>query len=133
MKYLKKIFENYNIYLNDKEIINNSKELYDIFNIDNINTKIEIDVDWYIEIALSIIVDFCIKYNIVPNKKIIDNLIYYIKTYIEEYIIYKDVTYNNWDTEFNWVIKDLLYYLKKELPTEYEKYLKKSKSERFNI
>jgi hypothetical protein len=136
MRYLKKLNEShktYEIYLNDEVIETTNKELYDIFDVDKINTKIVVDLEFYIEVGLSIVANFCIDYNIIINKKIIDELVIKIKSYTEDYILYRDSEYAEWVDEYSWIINDLKWLLQDHLPNEYKKYEKQQKSKNFNL
>jgi len=68
MKYFKKINEEYEILLNDEIIETDNKELYDVFDLSNINTTIQVDLEWYIEVALSIVAQFCVNNNLRNTK-----------------------------------------------------------------
>lgn len=124
---------NENIFFDDEEFETDNKELIDILDIDKMNTKITVDLEWYIEKAFKHVADFCIIYDIVPLKEIVDELVDDVKSHTEEYILYQDTEYTDWDSEYSFVIDNLIYLLEKKQPSEYEKYEKYKKTKEFNL
>lgn len=133
MKYIKKQFENYDIELDGEIIETGNKVLYDAFDMSKIDTKIVVDLGFYVEKGLFVVVVFCVNNNISINKNIIDDLVIRIKNHTEENILYKDNEYIEWEYEYEWIENDLIELLKDHLPEEYDKYSKHKKAKKFNI
>jgi len=124
--------EEYIIQLSDSDIYTDDKRYLDIFDLNNMNTIINIDVTWYIEKSMVFIAELCTEYHIIPNKKVIDNIVYDIKYYVEESILYRDDDDIDYDSILNFNVQ-FLKYLEVEQPEEYNKYNRIKKSKEFNL
>jgi len=132
MKLIKKFNEN-TIYLDGEDIDTDNQELTERFDIENMKTSITVNLDWYIEKALVPIARLCSDNDITPSKEVIDELVEDIKDYVEEYILYIDNEYTNWEKEFSHFPDKFLEILKLRMNDEYKKYEKTKKAKDFNL
>jgi len=131
MKHIKRINEDF--YLGGREIKSDDENFKDIFTLKNYNTKKEIDFEYYIEIGFRWIAIECLKYDITPNKDVMNAMVENIKGFSEDNFLYYEPEMVNEEADLKYIIEDFYYELKRVQPEEYRKYGKNQKSKEFNL
>jgi len=131
MKHIKNINEMF--YLGGSEIKSDDENLKNVFSLRNYKTTKEIDFEYYIELGFKHIAEECVKYNITPNKEVMNSMVENIKDFSENNFLYYDPEMINEEDQLNYIIEDFFYELKRIQPEEYEKYEIKLKTTDFNL
>jgi len=120
------------LYFNETEY-DDIDNRYEVFNLSNDSFKYEIDMSYYCEIGLGLVLDECLKYEIYPNKNMITYVIKIIMDYSHENFLYKDSDNINEESELGIIVGDFLGELKNQQPDEYKKYEIIKNTKDFNI
>ena len=131
MKHIKK-FNEATLYFNMDDY-DTTDEYEKLFNVDNYNTNITMDLSYYVDYGLKKLFIFCEKYDIHPRKDIISELVNDMKSHTEDHILYHDQEDIVVDEEFGFIINYLKDLLKIRQPEEYKKIEMIDNAKKFNI